>query len=68
MSFPVLETERLILREITKKDSKAIFDYFSRDDVTRLYDHHVVGNLEGHVDNHAHHCGCAFIFWGTSKP
>ncbi|MGE1015812.1 GNAT family N-acetyltransferase [Bacillus wiedmannii] len=37
MSFPVLETERLILREITKEDSKAIFDYFSRENVTQFY-------------------------------
>ncbi|PLR95223.1 GNAT family N-acetyltransferase [Bacillus sp. T33-2] len=35
--FPVLETERLILREIEKTDAKDIFACFSRDAVTRFY-------------------------------
>ena len=35
--FPILETERLILREITKDDTNAIFDCFSNEDVTRFY-------------------------------
>ncbi|KGR77101.1 GNAT family N-acetyltransferase [Ureibacillus sinduriensis] len=35
--FPVLETERLILREITKKDTKRIFACFSNENVTRYY-------------------------------
>lgn len=35
--FPILETERLILREITKEDAKDIFACFSNDDVTRYY-------------------------------
>ncbi|NUU79773.1 GNAT family N-acetyltransferase [Paenibacillus xylanilyticus] len=36
--FPVLETERLILRQITSEDSKDIFHYFSMDEVTKFYD------------------------------
>ncbi|MGE7624971.1 GNAT family N-acetyltransferase [Viridibacillus sp. NPDC096237] len=35
--FPILETERLILREITVDDTPAIFDLFSNNDVTRYY-------------------------------
>lgn len=35
--FPTLETERLILREITKEDTEGIFACFSNDDVTRYY-------------------------------
>ena len=35
--FPTLETDRLILREITKEDSEAIFSSFSNDEVTRYY-------------------------------
>ncbi|MDP1459668.1 2-isopropylmalate synthase [Bacillus wiedmannii] len=27
---------------------------------------HMDGNLEGHVDYHAHHCDSAFVFWGNN--
>ncbi|GIP31686.1 GNAT family N-acetyltransferase [Paenibacillus sp. J2TS4] len=37
-SFPVLETERLLLRQLTVKDSSDLFHYFSKDEVTRYYD------------------------------
>ncbi|WP_409251762.1 GNAT family N-acetyltransferase [Bacillus sp. SCS-153A] len=36
--FPVLETDRLILREITMKDSGALYENFSDDRVTEYYD------------------------------
>ncbi|MGM0847405.1 MAG: GNAT family N-acetyltransferase [Bacillota bacterium] len=36
--FPVLETERLILREIRQKDATAIYGNFSDDRVTEFYD------------------------------
>ena len=35
--FPQLETERLVLREITYDDTEAIFSCFSNDEVTRYY-------------------------------
>jgi len=35
--FPTLETERLILREITYDDAEGIFACFSNDIVTRFY-------------------------------
>lgn len=35
--FPILETERLLLREITQKDADDIFTYLSNNDVTRYY-------------------------------
>lgn len=35
--FPNLETERLILREITKEDAGDIFTFFSNPDVTKYY-------------------------------
>lgn len=35
--FPILETERLILRELTKEDAEGIFACFSNDNVTRYY-------------------------------
>ncbi|MFS0864650.1 GNAT family N-acetyltransferase [Fredinandcohnia sp. 179-A 10B2 NHS] len=35
--FPILETERLILREITKEDAGNIFACFSNPDVTKYY-------------------------------
>jgi [ribosomal protein S5]-alanine N-acetyltransferase len=44
--FPLLETERLILREITKEDTKGIFACFSNDDVTRYYGQETLQNIE----------------------
>lgn len=38
MDFPILETERLILRQLTNKDAKDLFDYFSLDIVMEYYD------------------------------
>ncbi|MCM3757157.1 GNAT family N-acetyltransferase [Sporosarcina aquimarina] len=35
--FPILETERIRLREIKKEDANRIFSYFSSDEVTRYY-------------------------------
>ncbi|MFD1778610.1 GNAT family N-acetyltransferase [Fredinandcohnia salidurans] len=35
--FPILETERLRLREIVHSDAQAIFTCFSNNDVTRYY-------------------------------
>ncbi|MCA1029656.1 GNAT family N-acetyltransferase [Bacillus timonensis] len=36
--FPTLETERFILRKIEVEDAPEIFDYFSKDEVTKYYD------------------------------
>lgn len=44
--FPILETERLILREITKNDVDAIFSCFSNDDVTRYYGQETLEKIE----------------------
>lgn len=35
--FPILETERLILRELTQDDAQSVFKCFSNEDVTRYY-------------------------------
>jgi [ribosomal protein S5]-alanine N-acetyltransferase len=37
MDFPVLETKRLVLRGILEEDASALFEYLSREDVTRYY-------------------------------
>src|SRR4030095_7094071 len=44
--FPVLETERLKLREITKDDAEGIFACFSNDNVTRYYGQETLQNIE----------------------
>ncbi|WP_027409095.1 GNAT family N-acetyltransferase [Anoxybacteroides tepidamans] len=44
--FPVLKTERLILREIVKKDIEAIFHCFSNSDVTRYYGQEALTSVE----------------------
>ncbi|MFC7680752.1 GNAT family N-acetyltransferase [Paenibacillus sp. GCM10028914] len=38
MNFPVLETERLALRQLRLEDAADIYDYFSMDEVTMFYD------------------------------
>lgn len=38
MTFPILETERLILSEITDSDISAVFALFSNEDVVKYYD------------------------------
>ncbi|MGE7908176.1 GNAT family N-acetyltransferase [Lysinibacillus xylanilyticus] len=35
--FPNLETERLILRELTQEDAESVFNCFSNEEVTRYY-------------------------------
>jgi [ribosomal protein S5]-alanine N-acetyltransferase len=37
LEFPVLETERLVLREIYESDAAAVYDYFSKEEMTRYY-------------------------------
>jgi len=37
-TFPVLETERFRLRKMEEGDAPRVFDYFSKDEVTRYYD------------------------------
>ncbi|MDR2234760.1 MAG: GNAT family N-acetyltransferase [Chryseobacterium sp.] len=38
MTYPVLETERLILRQLTPEDAEDLFEYFSLDEVMEYYD------------------------------
>ncbi|MBS4190560.1 GNAT family N-acetyltransferase [Bacillus sp. FJAT-49705] len=44
--FPILETERLILREITKEDAEDIFACFSNNDVTRYYGQETLDSID----------------------
>lgn len=44
--FPTLETERLILREITIEDVNAIFSSLSNDEVTRYYGQDTMKDIE----------------------
>ncbi|WP_099361550.1 GNAT family N-acetyltransferase [Fredinandcohnia onubensis] len=44
--FPILETERLRLREIVHGDAQAIFTCFSNNDVTRYYGQDSLTKLE----------------------
>ncbi|AJS61247.1 GNAT family N-acetyltransferase [Paenibacillus sp. IHBB 10380] len=44
--FPILETERLLLREITNQDAEGIFACFSNDEVTRYYGQNNLENIE----------------------
>lgn len=38
MTYPVLETERLILRQLNLHDTEDLFEYFSLDEVMEYYD------------------------------
>ncbi|GIP23296.1 GNAT family N-acetyltransferase [Paenibacillus sp. J22TS3] len=44
--FPLLETKRLILRELTKDDAKDIFSCFSNEQVTRFYGQDTLRNMK----------------------
>ncbi len=51
--FPILETERLILREIVSSDANALFELFSQEEVTRYYDlypYETVAEAEAIID------------------
>lgn len=51
--IPTLETERLLLREITQEDAEGIFACFSNDQVTRYYGQDTLESMEqaeGFVD------------------
>ncbi|WP_043932623.1 GNAT family N-acetyltransferase [Bacillus sp. EB01] len=51
--FPTLETDRLVLREISKDDAKGIFACFSNENVTRYYGQETLKSIEqaeGFVD------------------
>lgn len=51
--FPILETDRLILREIEKEDAEAIFACFSNEDLVRFYGQErleTIGQAEGFVE------------------
>jgi [ribosomal protein S5]-alanine N-acetyltransferase len=37
-AFPVIETDRLLLRQLRSSDSADVFHYFSMDEVTKYYD------------------------------
>ncbi|PWN64460.1 GNAT family N-acetyltransferase [Chryseobacterium oncorhynchi] len=54
MEFPVLETERLILRQLTLNDSEDLFEYFSQDEVMEYYDLDTFKTLEDaqHIIQH----------------
>ncbi|TVX76649.1 GNAT family N-acetyltransferase [Peribacillus simplex] len=44
--FPVLNTERLRLREIRESDAEALFQCLSKDEVTRFYGQDSLENIE----------------------
>jgi ribosomal-protein-alanine N-acetyltransferase len=44
--FPVLETERLVLREFRQADAPAVLDSFSRDVVTRYHNRETMRSVE----------------------
>ncbi len=46
MEFPVLETERLILRQLTLNDTPDLFEYFSLEEVMEYYDLEAFKSIE----------------------
>jgi len=44
--FPTLESDRLLLREITKSDAEGVFSCFSNENVTRYYGQDTLVNIE----------------------
>ncbi|WP_205439642.1 GNAT family N-acetyltransferase [Peribacillus alkalitolerans] len=50
INFPVLHTERFILRKIEESDAQEIFEYFSKDEVTKYYDLESFTNIEQAIE------------------
>jgi ribosomal-protein-alanine N-acetyltransferase len=46
VDYPILETERLILRQLDIEDSEDLFEYFSLDEVMEYYDLETFKTLE----------------------
>lgn len=46
MEFPVLETDRLILREIKEEDTEDLFINFSNAEIMKHYGSELLGNIE----------------------
>lgn len=46
MEFPKLETERLLLRELTLLDAETMFRYFSKESVIRYFGMDSFENIE----------------------
>jgi ribosomal-protein-alanine N-acetyltransferase len=44
--FPILETDRLVLREISKDDAEGIFACFSNENVTRYYGQETLKSID----------------------
>ncbi|MEH7346386.1 GNAT family protein [Bacillus sp. JJ1532] len=44
--FPILETERLLLRELVEEDTQGVFNCFSNPDVTRFYGQDTLTSME----------------------
>lgn len=44
--FPTLETDRLLLRELTNEDAEGVFACFSNEDVTRFYGQETLKSIE----------------------
>jgi [ribosomal protein S5]-alanine N-acetyltransferase len=44
--FPILRTDRLVLREITKEDAEGIFACFSNENVTRFYGQETIERIK----------------------
>ena len=69
--FPTLDTERLVLREINKKDADAIFSTFSNDDVIRYYGQekfNTIEEAEKIIDIfEANYSGKRGIRWGIER-
>lgn len=59
MEFPVLETERLLLRQLTSEDSKDLFEYFSLEEVMKYYDLEAF-KTEEDAENIIHHFNTEF--------
>lgn len=51
MGFPKLETERLLLRELTLLDAEMMFQYFAKESVIRYFGMDSFENIEQAKNN-----------------
>ena len=63
MTYPILETERLVMHELTLSDAEAVYNHFANPDVVRFMDIEVCKDLseaEEIISFHIQDSGCRY--------
>lgn len=70
VEFPMIETNRLFMRELTLDDAESIYRHFSYPEVTKFMDIEACKDIHEAVDIimfHIHDSGCRYGLFGKDK-